>query len=244
MALLEEAGFKTDLHLTAREEQAYLAAGYEFTFHSANNPNVLELQWQILPRFWTVDFDTKDLFVRSQGVQIGERSIPTLGNEDLVLVLCAHAAKHAWSKLSWIRDVAELSQARNLDWDQVIDGAGRLGLRRIVAITFGLATRAFTTPVPPAVQRLIETDSLIIRIADQTFSNLEAGVEPDLESLSYFQFMAQLRERRMDRWRSWGRLAATPGVSEWSLVRLPRFLFPLYRGVRIARLAARLGRRG
>ena len=159
-----------------------------------------------------------------------------------MLVLCAHAAKHAWCKLSWVRDVVELVQARNLDWDKVMREAGRLGIKRIVGVTFRLAKEMFCTPVPPAVQRLIDADYKIDLIASQTCRNLEAGGEPDLESLSYFRLMAQLRERRMDRLRFWWRLAITPGVGEWSLVRLPGFLSPLYRSVRVARLGARFMR--
>jgi hypothetical protein len=54
--------------------------------------------------------------------------------------------------------------------------------------------------------------------------------------------MMRLRERRADRLRFLGRLVFTPGPNEWKAVRLPTPLFPLYRLVRLSRLAARLGR--
>ena len=241
-ALLEKAGFITDLQLSKREEQAYIAVGYEYTFHSLKNPNVLEVQWRVLPRYWAVDFETENFFQRLQHVDMGGKSMPTLGNEDLLLVLCAHAAKHAWSKLSWIRDVAELSQAPDLDWERVLREAERLGIQRIVCTPFRLPKELLHTPVPPAVQRMIDTDPAGKRMADQTCRNLQAGAEPDLESLAYFRCMTQLRERRLDRLRFWWRLATTPGAGEWSLLRLPDFLFPLYRSVRVARLGARLMR--
>jgi Uncharacterised nucleotidyltransferase len=238
--VLQQAGFRAALQLNAREERAYIATGYEYTFHSAKNPNVLELQWRILSRFYAADFEPADFFIRSRKIQIGDTSITTLGAEDLMLVLCGHAAKHAWCKLSWIRDVAELSQARNLDWDQVLEEAARAGIQRIVGITFLLAMKMFSTPVPDPVQRLIETDIAIGRIAAEVSRNLERGVEPDVDSFAYFRFVSQLRERRRDRLRFWWRLAGTPSVGEWSVVRLPTFLFPLYRVVRAGRLVERL----
>jgi hypothetical protein len=64
-------------------------------------------------------------------------------------------------------------------------------------------------------------------------------VEYEEEKLSYFRLMMRLRERRWDRVRFASRLALTPGPGEWQAVRLPRPLFPLYRIVRLARLAAR-----
>jgi hypothetical protein len=64
------------------------------------------------------------------------------------------------------------------------------------------------------------------------------------DSIDYFRLMLRLRERPSDRLRLVSRLAFTPSVNEWQLVRLPGALFPLYRAVRMYRLAGRLlGRR-
>jgi hypothetical protein len=64
----------------------------------------------------------------------------------------------------------------------------------------------------------------------------------DPESMAYFRLMMELRERRRDRFSFWWRLLFTPGAGEWSAVRLPGPLFPLYRVVRLGRLAGRLMR--
>jgi hypothetical protein len=62
------------------------------------------------------------------------------------------------------------------------------------------------------------------------------------EQLSYFRLMMRLRERRMDRVRFFTRLTFTPGPGEWVAVQLPKPLSPLYRVVRLARLASRFAR--
>lgn len=64
--------------------------------------------------------------------------------------------------------------------------------------------------------------------------------EFDTESMTYFRLMMELRERRRDRVSFWWQLLITPGAGEWSAVQLPGPLFPLYRVVRICRLAGRL----
>jgi len=51
-----------------------------------------------------------------------------------------------------------------------------------------------------------------------------------------------LRERWADRLRFLARLTFTLGPGEWEAVRLPKVLFPLYRVVRLARLASRFAR--
>jgi hypothetical protein len=238
--VLQNGGFTCDLELSTRQQQAYVRTGNEYTFHHVGRSNVLELQWRILPSFQAVDLDPGIFFARSQKIEIGDRLISTLGSNDLMLALCAHAAKHAWCKLSWIRDVAELGQSRHLDWSRVIDEAERLGIKRILAATFHLAEKIFDTPVPAPLRHFLDTDPAVGQIVGQLRSNLETGAEPDVESLAYFRFMTQLRERRIDRLRFWWRLTVTPSVSEWSLLQLPKSLFPLYRAVRIGRLGARL----
>jgi hypothetical protein len=52
--------------------------------------------------------------------------------------------------------------------------------------------------------------------------------------------MVSLRERVSDRLRFAARLAFTPSVGEWDVVHLPAPLFPLYRVVRLFRVAGRL----
>lgn len=64
----------------------------------------------------------------------------------------------------------------------------------------------------------------------------------DVESVAYFRLMLRLRERWQDRARFVSRLVFTAGPSEWAAVRLPEQLFPLYRIVRMTRLAAKLVR--
>jgi hypothetical protein len=68
------------------------------------------------------------------------------------------------------------------------------------------------------------------------------GVSYEEDQLSYFRLMMRLRERRADRIRFFTRLAFTPGPGEWEMVRLPKSAFPLYRLVRLARLAVRFAR--
>lgn len=240
--ILQEAGFTPTLQLNSSEERAYIASGYEYTFHAAHHPHVLELQWRVLPRFYAMDFEVENFFRRAQAVFIGDRSVATLGSEDLLLVLSAHAAKHAWSKLSWIREIAELAKSSLLDWDRILGESRRLGILRIVAISFCLASKLFGTPVTQPVQRILNQDDGAERIAGKIRSMLRDEQELPVESLGYFRLMADLRERQADRLRFWWRLGTTPSISEWSLVRLPGPMFPLYRGLRLVRLASRLAR--
>ena len=81
----------------AAQERAYLATGYEYTFDGSAGDNLLEIQWDIAPRFYTVEFLMPELFSRAITFELAGRRVRTLAPEDLFLTLCVHAAKHAGS---------------------------------------------------------------------------------------------------------------------------------------------------
>jgi hypothetical protein len=79
-------------------------------------------------------------------------------------------------------------------------------------------------------------------LGKEILSAVLESVDWDTDSPGYFRRMASLRERPSDKLHFFARLAFTPSVSEWTLVRLPAALFPLYRVVRLFRLGAKLMR--
>jgi hypothetical protein len=105
-----------------------------------------------------------------------------------------------------------------------------------VAVTFLLAQKLLRSELPEGIWSDAKAEGLAQRIV----SLIVAEEEFDPESLAYFRLMMELRERRRDRISFWWRLMATPGAGEWSAVRLPGPLFPLYRVLRVWRLAGKL----
>jgi len=234
--VLAELGYQPGISLTPREEQDYLWSGYEYTFDSPSGRNLVEIQWQIVPRFYSVGFVMRAFFERSISITIGGRSVSTLGPEDLMLVLCVHAAKHAWAQLGWICDIEGLGR-RPLDWDAIATQAKRLGVQRILQITFLLGQEFLGSSIGASH---FPADRDAAELARGIRHRMERGEEYDIESVDYFRLMISIRERNSDRRKFLWRLASTPGPSEWSAVHLPEPLFPLYRGVRAARLLSRV----
>ncbi len=235
-------GYMPHSPLSSREEEAYLRTGYEYTFDSPAGPNLLELQWALQPRFYAVDMDMDGLFQRSVQVTIAGRSMKTLSVEDLILVLSLHAAKHAWARLIWLCDIARIMSRPNLNWDWIKQQAGELGITRILSVTLLLANRLLGASIPAMVDATSGGDPATLTIAEKIGAGIENGAAFDVESVSYFRLMLRLRERSADQMRFMSRLVFTPGPSEWKAVRLPPALFPLYRVVRLSRLAARAAR--
>jgi hypothetical protein len=239
---VRDLGYSPHLALSAAEERAYLKSGYECAFDGTGGPNLLEVQWAIQPRFYSIDFDMPVLFQRAVTVSVAGRPMQTPSCEDLLLVLSAHAAKHVWSRLVWLCDLARILTRPALDWNWVFSQAQALGIVRIVRVTMILANRLLGAAIPPAAQAGLHEDPAAQLLADEIQTHITGESTYNVESVAYFRLMMRLRERPADRRRFLQRLVFTPGPGEWQAVCLPAPLFPLYRLVRLSRLAARLVR--
>lgn len=235
---LRELGYFPTVDLTAREERAYIASGYEYGFRSADGRILIELQWRILPRFYAVDIDVSNFFHRAVSLDLGGQSVRTLCNEDLLLALCLHAGKHLWAQLSLLCDIVQLAKLP-VNWEAVEKRSKRLGIERLVAFSFLLAHKLLLAPLPDAAQAVVEHHPALNIFAEEISALIRRCEEYDAESPAYFRWMMRLRERKQDRLRFLWRLLTTPSIGEWSAVKLPDAAFPLYHFVRAARLGKR-----
>ena len=77
---------------------------------------MVEIHWAFMESFFGFDYEKEDVFGRSQVVSVHGKDVPTLSNEDLLIILCVHGSKHYWKRLSWIFDIAKLIEAQSIDW--------------------------------------------------------------------------------------------------------------------------------
>lgn len=239
---VRDLGYTTQVALSEPEERAYLKSGYECAFDGLAGRNLLEVQWAIEPKFYAVDFDMDGLFRRAIAVTVAGYSTKTPSPEDLLLVLTAHAAKHVWGRLIWLCDLARIMSLPSLDWQWIGTQAKSLGIVRLLRVAMLLAKRLLGSAIPAAAEASFPEDSAAAKFADEIQTHIVSGAACNVESWAYFRLMMRLRERPCDRLRFLHRLVFTPGPGEWNVVRLPAALFPLYRLVRLSRLAARLVR--
>jgi len=232
---LMESGYDPGLQLSPRQEKSLLRSGYECSFGLNSERNLLELQWQIVPRFYSIDFDVDALFSRSVQIDLDGLSLRTMGHDDMLLVLCVHAAKHEWAELGMLRDIATLAQFQ-LDWNWIFSEARQLGILKILQVSLlavgDLFHASVRTQLPSATQGAAELASAVV-------ARLQGDYEPDTQSTRYFSTQLQTRERWRDRARFVWRLLTTPSVQEWQAIQIPDAYFVLYRGVRIGRLMKR-----
>src|SRR5581483_8295830 len=104
------------------------------------------------------------------------------------------------------------------DWEWLVAEASRLGILKILQISLLAARKVFslTLPaqLPPPIAGAAETALAVV-------SRLQHDYEPDTESVRYFRAQLETRERLWDRAQFVSRLATTPGVEEWKVLRIP-----------------------
>jgi hypothetical protein len=75
-AALLALGYKPRLNLAPSLETSYIESGYEYSFSAAQGPNLLELQWRIVPRFYCMDLEVADLFARAECLENSREAAP------------------------------------------------------------------------------------------------------------------------------------------------------------------------
>ncbi len=266
---LAEIGYRPSAAFTAAVERMNLRIGYERSFDGAAGRHLVELQWALLPYFYAVglragfrennsryndsrdndyysgefaadDLGVENLLARSSSMVIGGDEVLCLSPEDSLLVLCVHAAKHLWSRLIWIVDIAQTVRTQTIDYALVSRRANALGIARIAGVSLWLAEKVLQVSLPAGAEAMIVSDPQVELLGTKFAERLARGQEYELESTEYFKLIFQLRERRSDRWRYISRLVWTPSSGDVAAVRLPEKLFPLYRIVRLGRLARKI----
>ena len=237
---LADLGYRPSSQLTGPVERFWLRYGYERSFDSAAGKYLVELQWALLPHFYSVDLRGDDLLARSRPASMGGREVRGLSAEDSLLVLCLHAAKHLWMRLIWVCDIAETLRTQTVDWTILSARARELGILRITGASLWLAQRLLGSPLPEPAQTMIANDPEVPVLGAEFVARLARSATYDFTSTEYFRLIWRLRERRRDRARYLWRLLWTPGEGDLAALRLPEALFPFYRGVRAIRLLRKI----
>jgi hypothetical protein len=241
--LLAAEGYRPGLPLPPAQEEAYLAAAGQVPFVKEGRTCTVELHARFAPRDFYFPLGLERLWPRLRPLSLGGNPVRTLAGEDLLLVLCAHGAKHLWGCLGWVCDVAELLRVQQaMNWAAVADEARTLRCERVLLLGLVLAHDLLQAPVPEEVFRRARgvpaARALAARVAEQIFREADGrawGLENGL-------FQLRVRERLRDGLRYALSLALGPTVADWTALRVPASLSFLYYLSRPARLALKYGR--
>jgi hypothetical protein len=235
-AVLLERGYELKTEVRADGTPA-VPNYYEYHFERPADGMVIELRWRLeltQPRFRR-NLGMDWVWPRRRIAMLAGAEVPNLDPEITLLVLCMHGSKHAWSRLIWVCDVAQLLVSfPGLDWKEVTREAKRVGLWRTLALGVLLANRVAGAAVPQAVLRRFESDATAYNLARHIQENLfDAPGSPPMGRLPYYVQLLGFRDRV--------RLLLSPDVlrpneRDREAIHLPRSLEALYYLVRPVRM--------
>jgi hypothetical protein len=198
----------------------------------------LDLHWALAPSQFCHGLDLDLFWSRLATISIAARPVRTLAPEDLLVFLCVHGAKHAWSSLHWLADIARLIDRVEIDWDRLIAGVHARRISRMVLAGLLLAVDVLGAGVPAAIVVKARSHDAAAALAERIRLRLLADVAVPAAQYEDLAYQFRLLERPADKLRfCWGQLAPAP--ADYESLRLPARLFSLYYAFRPLRLVAK-----
>lgn len=222
--------------LSPAGERLFARTQCNFTFWHPGG-DIVELHWDLsLPDF-PAPLRPAQIWARHGWVTLAGRQVPILAAEDLLLFLCTHGAKHRWTRLAWLCDLARLLAAHpELPWPEIEARARQAGAQRLLALGLLLAARLLDAPAPAALLDRARADRTLLVLAAEVERGLLRLPRQDLDPLYAQWFHWRVRERWPEKWRVLWAAAFTPRLADFEFWHLPDAWSALYYVLRPIRL--------
>ena len=213
----------------------------QYSFLSHPQKILAEFHTERTLRYFPIPINFQDLTSRLMTVEIGERRLRTFSIEDTLVMLCVHGAKHFWERLGWVLDVAKLVTDQEVDWTLATQIAAKMESTRVLRLGLYLSHDLFGAPLPGQLLEEICRDRTVQELAEKVYEQYADISDPGAGVLHRAAFRFRLRDGIGQGLRHTLRLAISPTESDRQIVRLPRWLTPLYVLVRPWRLLREYG---
>jgi hypothetical protein len=240
--LLRQHGYSPQFPLSDQWLERQFRECAELAFFHASRPRAIDVHWQLMPEIHSFALRTRDVWSGVRHIAVQGMSIPTLGARDTLLYACLHAAKHDWSQLKWLVDIAEMARAgTEFPWSEAWSHWAKHHNPYLVGTGLRLAADVLDAPIPPEVLQAVPHDKRFERVYRAALAELDQAhsrgpKRPVWPWLAPFYLgMTAPRDRR----RQLYHILLRPTPQEWQFWPLSQRWSSLYYLLRPARLAAR-----
>jgi len=138
-----------------------------------------------------------DLFARCTSLPLGGHAIRVPGPEDQFLMMCAHAASHAWTSLEHVLCLAVALGSQSLDWSFLVEESRRVGASRMLSLGLAMAQGVCAATVDADVERLVGSDSYVARFSDTLIRRCFEPMRPRApqRTLTHFRSLDRVTDR-------------------------------------------------
>ena len=228
--LLASAGYRTTNpinHLTARQRSYFLFTENQLELEAPSSGSVIELHWRPLQLPSTLA--ELDLSTQTNRWAVADCQIPFLDDEETLLHLCAHGAKHAWYRMKWVFDLPNVLESRAWDWLSLREKAQRYRCERELLLGLAIAQHLSNWEAPATVRPWLDE----FNAPEKYFDFIaQAIVQPDrwMNTPTGIFKRNRYAARFNDGLDCWKYHLATIATHrrDWELLPLPDALFPFY----------------
>jgi len=149
---------------TLEQRKRYMGDGHHFGYTHKDKGISVELHWRLgdgaelaLPISYIKDCLT--------GIKLGGHTINVLQQEELLIFLALHGAKHGWYWLKWLVDIAALLGRGGLDWGKVYKIADSLAVRPVINQALLLAHELLAAPLAEDIMPQVRGDKKARQLA-------------------------------------------------------------------------------
>lgn len=163
--ILEDAGLRLEKPNCRRGMGRALFLHYSHEYLLTTPTGILvELKTRLQPTGALLPLSVSSVLERRVRISASGASLPALADEDLLLYLCGHGARHCWFRLKWLADIAGLlTESTPAGLDDLLSSAGRLGFEVPVLEALALAHDWLGSEIPQSMLKRARQHPMVRR---------------------------------------------------------------------------------
>jgi hypothetical protein len=237
--IMIEVGYEPKISLKSIEAGKFPG---EYVFSHRDTKVLAEFHTERTFRYHPRPLPLEKLFARRASVRFDGRDVPALSVEDELILNCIHAAKHFWTRLMWVADIAALISRQSIDWDRALDAVQEVSAERMLRVGLLLAIDVLGARVPPQIDRFMRADGDALRVSAQITKRLPLGESVIFGVVRRAAFRVKMRGGLLQGMGYLLRLSLSPTEEDWVSGSEEKRSWLLDAAVRPFRLARKYGR--
>ena len=238
--LLEQSRYDPIFKLNDKQKKFQIWSAIHFSFYRQGD--IFEVHWNIDPLRGIHHLAPEEIWQQLNSIHVFDQDFFTLSQENTILYTCIHGAKHGWTQLKWIVDLAFLSQSLSeKNWLVLMEHAKSKGLFRQVCLGLSLAVDTIDLELPLQILDELNRNRGAKQLAYQVKQSLSKRTNQPSPTDGYKFYLMSL-ERWQDRLHYMFGLIFIPEPNDWLKSSLPENLYFLYYLIRPIRLLIKYGK--
>jgi hypothetical protein len=231
-SLLRELGYRDEERMTAGQRATKHRFHNGTPFVNDARSTTVDFHWRFGHVQFPLALSFADAWARRVELDLTGTPIPALGLTDLAIFTCSHAAKHFWTPLEMLAQIAALTRIAEMNWREVDRVSVESRAARQVGLSFLIANDVIGSAVPPIPRCLAASRKVFAKLQER----LAQPHDHDAGGRDLFLIL----DRKRDVLAAAAASIFFPTHSDWAAAEMPDVFYWVARPLRL--LKARLRR--